>query len=119
MEILKFKSQLFVAFEQVTAPRRHVQSVLVKLKKSVHGTLHSFQAALRLAENGLQAHGTLRGLLDRVIERRRRLRQEMRARENELRELLANSLDAIVVTNLNRRFVAANPKALELFGVSG
>jgi hypothetical protein len=35
-----------------------------------------------------------------------------------LRELLASSLDAIVVTNVDRRFVAANPKALHLFGVS-
>jgi len=35
-----------------------------------------------------------------------------------LRKLLASSLDAIVVTNVDRRFVAANPKALDLFGVS-
>jgi PAS domain S-box-containing protein len=35
-----------------------------------------------------------------------------------LRKLLASSRDAIVVTNAQRRFVAANPKALDLFGVS-
>jgi PAS domain-containing protein len=51
-------------------------------------------------------------------EKTRRLDEARRARENDLREFLANSLDAIVVTNVDRRFVAANPKALQLFGVS-
>ena len=37
---------------------------------------------------------------------------------DDLRELLASSLDAIVVTNVDHRFVSANPKALHLFGVS-
>ena len=37
---------------------------------------------------------------------------------NDLRKLLANSLDAIVVTNGDGRLVYANPKALDLFGVS-
>jgi PAS domain-containing protein len=37
---------------------------------------------------------------------------------NDLRELLASSLDAIVVTNGDHRLVSANPKALHLFGVS-
>jgi len=40
------------------------------------------------------------------------------ARENDLRSLLASSLDAIVVTDSDRRLVAANAKALELFGIS-
>jgi PAS domain S-box-containing protein len=35
-----------------------------------------------------------------------------------LQKLLASSPDAIVVTNVDRSFVAANPKALDLFGVS-
>jgi PAS domain S-box-containing protein len=48
----------------------------------------------------------------------RRLQGTLRARENGLRKLLASSRDAIVVTNAQRRFVAANPKALDLFGVS-
>jgi len=65
-----------------------------------------------------RAQSTLRGLLNRVIEKPRRLRQELHEREKELRDLLASSLDPIVVTNDNRRFVAANQKALELFGVS-
>jgi PAS domain-containing protein len=35
-----------------------------------------------------------------------------------VRKLLAGSLDAVVVTNGDRRFVAANPKALDLLGIS-
>lgn len=65
-----------------------------------------------------RAQSSLIRLVKKVIEKPTRVRQELRLRENELRELLASSLDAIVVTNDSRRFVAANPKALELFGVS-
>jgi PAS domain S-box-containing protein len=39
--------------------------------------------------------------------------------EASLREVLATSLDAIVVTSRDHRFITANPKALELFGISG
>jgi PAS domain S-box-containing protein len=67
---------------------------------------------LRLAQN------TLTRLGRSVADRPRRLREVLRTRENDLRKLLASSLDAIVVTNVDRRFVAANPKALDLFGVS-
>lgn len=223
MEISKFKSQLLVAYEQVKASRRRVQSVLVKLRWSIPGTLQSLletlrsvenilrkalrnshdaivvmdhgsrkfrlqlsnsfelgaehlrqaqngfarlrrsvaerlqrlREVLRSAENGLRktagsfrdasvemkrgirklgsqlssafeqeasrlrrAQSALGGLVNRVIEKPRRLRQELDARENELRELVASSLDAVVVTNDNHRLVAANPKALELLGVS-
>lgn len=58
------------------------------------------------------------GMVNSVIEKPRRVRQDLHARENELRELLASSLDAVIVTNNRRRFVTANPKALDLFGVS-
>jgi PAS domain-containing protein len=47
-----------------------------------------------------------------------RKQEARRTKENNLRELPARSLDAIVVTNVDGRFVAANPKALHLFGVS-
>ena len=53
-----------------------------------------------------------------VLERARRLQEALRARENDLQELLASSVDAVIVSNLDRRFVAANPNALHLFGVS-
>ena len=35
-----------------------------------------------------------------------------------MRDLLANSLDAVVLTDTRRRLVAANAKSLELFGIS-
>src|SRR5262249_22409800 len=48
----------------------------------------------------------------------RRLREARRAKENDLQTLLASSLDAVIVTDNDRRFVAANSRALDLFGVS-
>ena len=53
-----------------------------------------------------------------AVDKPRRLRKALRTRENDLRKLLANALDAVVVTDDDHRFVAANPKALDLFGVS-
>jgi PAS domain S-box-containing protein len=47
-----------------------------------------------------------------------KLQEARRKRENDLRKILAMSLDAIVVTDSDHRFVYANPKALDLFGVS-
>ena len=47
-----------------------------------------------------------------------KLQEARRTSENDLRKLLANSLDAIVVTDGDHRLVYANPKALNLFGVS-
>jgi PAS domain S-box-containing protein len=41
-----------------------------------------------------------------------------RRSENDLRKSLTNSLDAMVVTDSDHRLVYANPKALDLFGVS-
>lgn len=51
-------------------------------------------------------------------DRPRRLQNALRSRESELRELLVSSLDAIVVTNADGSLVAANSKALDLFGVT-
>jgi len=61
-------------------------------------------------------HGNTKRTLSREPED---YRKHVRARENDLRELLASSVDAVVVSNLDRRFVAANPNALNLFGVLG
>jgi PAS domain S-box-containing protein len=61
---------------------------------------------------------TFTGRAKNALETTRSLQEARRARENDLRELMASSLDAIVVTNADRQFVAANPKALHLFGVS-
>jgi PAS domain-containing protein len=64
---------------------------------------------------------TLEPLTERgknVLDKTRHLQEARRAKENDLRELLASSVDAVVVTNIDRRFITANPIALHLFGVS-
>jgi PAS domain S-box-containing protein len=66
----------------------------------------------------LRAHETLTRLAWSVADKPLRLREELRARENNLRKLLTTSFDAIVVADGDRRFVQANSRALELFGIS-
>ena len=65
-----------------------------------------------------QAQNIVMRLGRSVANKPRRLREALRARENDLQTLLVSCPDAIVVTNCDRRFVAANPKGLDLFGVS-
>jgi PAS domain-containing protein len=77
-----------------------------------------FAALEQVSVHLRRALNTVAGRGKNAIGKTRRLQEARRARENDLRELLASSLDAIVVTNVDRRFVAANPKALHLFGVS-
>lgn len=48
----------------------------------------------------------------------RQLHEARLAREDDLRTLLASSVDAIIVTDSERRLVAANSLGLHLFGVS-
>jgi PAS domain-containing protein len=65
-----------------------------------------------------QAHNTLTRLGRTAADKPRRLQEALRARENDLGDLLVGSRDPIVVTDLSWRFVAANPKGKDLFGVS-
>jgi PAS domain-containing protein len=74
----------------------------------------SKQVAMKLQK----AQNAVTGLARTIADKPRRMREARWARENELRSLLASSLDAIVVTDSDRRLVAANAKALELFGIS-
>ena len=74
--------------------------------------LEQLTVRLRRAQNAITRLGR------RVASKPRRLEEALRASENGLRKLLASSPDAVLVTNAQRRFVAANPKALDLFGVS-
>ena len=83
----KFRSELFIALEQVTVDVQRAQNTFTSLGRS-------------------------------VAQEPRRLQEALRVRENGLRKLLASSLDAVVVTNGDRRLVAANPKALDLLGIS-
>ena len=87
------------------------------------GTITEFGSRLFAALEQVTVHlrralSTLAGRGKNALEKIRRLQEARRARENDLQELMASSLDAIVVTNVDRRFLAANPKALHLFGVS-
>ena len=72
------------------------------------------QVAVRL----LEVQYLLTRLGKSVAGKPRRLREAVRARENGLRMLLESSVDAIAVINADRRFVGANQKALDLFGIS-
>jgi PAS domain S-box-containing protein len=77
-----------------------------------------FIALKKVAVHFQRAQKTLTRLGRSVIDRPLRLQEARRTSENDLRKLLANSLDAIVVTDGDHRVVYANPKALDLFGVS-
>ena len=85
---------------------------ITKFNSQLFVALEQVAVHLRQALNSATRQGK------KALEKTRRLQEARRGRENYLRELLASSLDAIVVTNVDHRFVAANPKALLLFGVS-
>ena len=74
--------------------------------------LEQVSAHLQRAQNALT---TLRRNFGDEL---RRPQEVLRARESNLQKLLASSLDAMVVTNGDRRIVEANREALNLFGVS-
>jgi PAS domain S-box-containing protein len=82
------------------------------ISKQVWIRLQHIAVHLRQAQNTLIRFGRS------VFDKPRRLQEVLRVRENALRMSLASSLDAIIVINGRRHFVDANPKALDLFGVS-
>jgi len=98
VEIIKHRSQLFIVLEQAEVHLRKAQKTLSKLLQRGQNTLTKLGRSL--------------------AGKSRRLQKTLRARENELQKLLATSPDAIVVTKADGCFIAANPKALNLFGVS-
>ncbi len=83
---------------------QHSSQIIAALKQT---PAHVRQALVPLAAGGRN-----------VLAKTRSLQDARHARENHLRELLDSSADAVVVTNIDRRFVSANPNALHLFGVS-
>jgi len=85
---------------------------ITKFSSELCITLEQGTVRLRRAVN------TLARLGRSVTGKTQRLREALLARENDLRALLASSVDAIVVTDVDGRFVEANPKASDLFGVS-
>jgi len=85
---------------------------IAKFKSRLFIVLEHMAIQLQRAQNKFT------GLGRSVAEKPRRLREALRDRDNGLRKLLASYHDAIVVTNDDHRFVAASPKALDLFGIS-
>jgi PAS domain S-box-containing protein len=85
---------------------------LARLGSQLYSALRQTTVPFQRAQGALASAGRS------VIERPRKIREAHRARETDLQRLLTNSADAIVVTNDKRRLVDANPKALDLFGVS-
>jgi PAS domain S-box-containing protein len=85
---------------------------LAKLGSQLYSALRETTVPFQRAQGALASAGRS------IIQRPRRIQEARHARENDLRRLLANSADAIVLTNDKRRLVDANPKALDLFGVS-
>jgi len=78
----------------------------------------SHEASKRGSLKLQKAQSAAIGLARNFADKPRRVREAREAREKDLRSLLADSPDAIVVTDSGRRLVAANQKALELFGIS-
>ena len=78
-----------------------------------------FIACEQMAVHLQRVQNMLARVMKSFAETHRRLQETLREREDGLRKLLASSPDAIVVTNADHRLVAANPKALDLFGISG
>ena len=77
-----------------------------------------FAALQQMAVHLRRTRNTLAGRWKSAREKTRKLQEARRARESDLQELMASSVDAIVLTNADHRFVAANSRALHLFGVS-
>jgi PAS domain S-box-containing protein len=89
----------------------------------IDGKITTFGSQAFIGLNKVMAHlqraqKALTRLGRSVIDKPRRLQEARRTSENDLRKLLENSLDAIVVTDGDHRLVYANPKALDIFGVS-
>jgi PAS domain S-box-containing protein len=112
--------------QTLRARKNDVQNLLANSREAIAGTYDKiakyrsqlFATSKHVTLHLWQAQTTLTRLGRRVVDKPRRLRKALRTRETDLRKLLASALDAVVVTDVDHRFVAANPIALDLFGVS-
>ena len=96
-----------------------VLDAIVVLKDNTHefasrllGGLEQLTAPLRRTKNSFA------GVRRRIAEGPQRLQKTILASENALPNLLKSSSDAMVVVNQELRFVGANAKALDVFGIS-
>ncbi len=118
------------AADKLQEARRTGEKDLQKLRETsldaivvANGQIAKFKSqvfiALKRGTVHLQrAQKTLTKLGRSVIDIPRRLQEARRTGENDMRTFLDNSIDAMVVTNSDHCLVSANPKALDLFGVS-
>jgi PAS domain-containing protein len=78
-----------------------------------------FTSRLLVASEQLTVKNRFAVVRRNLAEKPRRLQETLHARENVLPKLLEDSNDAMVVMNKELRFVGANAKALDVFGISG
>ena len=95
-----------------------LDAIVVAIHKISKFGSRLFAALQQMTVHLRRTRNTLAGRWKNARQKTRRLQEARRARESDLQELMASSVDAIVLTNADRRFVAANPRALHLFGVS-
>ena len=88
------------------------ETKIIKVRSQLEVVLEPVRVNLRRAQHTVSRLGRS------VVDRPRALQQVIRARESDLRKLLATSLDAIVITDVGGRLITANSKALDLLGVS-
>jgi len=136
--ITEWKLQWSSASKRVAIPVQRAQNSVRRFRKSAVDSLHSASrdaivfAGGQIAKVGSKASGATKlagvrihtaqnsvaTLVKSVVEKPRRRRDARRAKENELHDLVCGSVDAIVVTDVKHRLVEANPRALDLFGIS-
>jgi PAS domain S-box-containing protein len=92
-----------------------LDAIVVANGKITRFKSHAFIALNKVTVHLQGAQKTIAGLGRGAADQ---LQEARRTRGNDLRKLLADSLDTIVVTDGDHRLVYANPKALDLFGVS-
>jgi PAS domain-containing protein len=95
-----------------------LDAIVVAIHKISKFGSRLFAALQQMTVHLRRTRNTLAGRWKNARQKTRKLQEARRARESDLQELMASSVDAIVLTNADRRFVAANPRALHLFGVS-
>jgi PAS domain-containing protein len=145
MQITKFKSEMFIALEQMTVCLQRGKDTLKRLvtggargsqkpeealradgddlrEFSPHA-ITKFKSEMFIALEGVMSRlqrgqNRFKTLVGSVASNRQKLQDALRVRDNGLRRLLASSLNAIVVTNRDHCLIVANPKALDLFGIS-
>ena len=85
---------------------------IARLGRQVSATTKQLVVSFQKAQTAIV------GLGKSVADQPRRQREARCAQENGVRELLVGSPDAVVLTDDEKRLVAANPTALNLFGIS-